>query len=221
MSHYKSLVGNRYGMLTVLERVEDYVSPKGSISTRYRCKCDCGNEILAVRPQLVYGGTISCGCYRKNKNKKQNEYSINGDVIEVNHPKGKILLDIEDIELVRSKKFYVGKNGYVYIDKVLLHRHLLNEKNGIVDHINHNKLDNRRNNLRSCDYSINGINKRCSSNTGYIGISRSKKGYFNVSIDSKYIGVKHTLEDAIRFRNEHLEGSKLAKYNTFIKRGEA
>jgi hypothetical protein len=49
-------VGERYGMLTVIER-------RTSGGTPVRCRCDCGAETL-VRPagSLPAGNTKSCGC---------------------------------------------------------------------------------------------------------------------------------------------------------------
>lgn len=53
--------GKRFGRLTV---VADSGKRKGS-SVLWRCRCDCGNEVLAVRHELVCGKTTSCGCVGK------------------------------------------------------------------------------------------------------------------------------------------------------------
>lgn len=46
----------------------------------------------------------------------------------------------------------------------------------MVDHINRNGLDNRRANLRPCDHSSNGWNRRAQVNkSGYIGVYKSKR----------------------------------------------
>ena len=57
------LTGKRIGMLTVLKRVEDYISTlqSGSISTQWLCKCDCGNEVIK-RGRSLRNGAQSCGC---------------------------------------------------------------------------------------------------------------------------------------------------------------
>ena len=58
----EALIGQKFGMLTVMERVEDYVSPKGQHHVQYLCKCECGNEKIVSAPCLKYGRTKSCGC---------------------------------------------------------------------------------------------------------------------------------------------------------------
>ena len=55
------LTGIRFGMLTVIRRVEN--GPNRT--TRLLCRCDCGNEKVVACIELVNGDTRSCGCYRK------------------------------------------------------------------------------------------------------------------------------------------------------------
>lgn len=56
-------VGDRFGMLTVLERVEN-----GARRTlRYRCRCDCGAEVVVFGCSLASGHTKSCGCLRRER----------------------------------------------------------------------------------------------------------------------------------------------------------
>ncbi len=59
------LVGERFGMLTV---TEDSGQRKGS-SILYRCQCDCGGKILAIRHELVGGMVRDCGCRPKSEKK--------------------------------------------------------------------------------------------------------------------------------------------------------
>ena len=60
--NFIDLTGQRFGMLTVIERVDDYVSPSGAKSPRWRCICDCGNEKIVLSQHLRAGGVVSCGC---------------------------------------------------------------------------------------------------------------------------------------------------------------
>lgn len=55
-----SLVGNRYGKLLVVERVEN--NRFGHVC--YRCKCDCGGETIVDATNLRNGNTNSCGCIK-------------------------------------------------------------------------------------------------------------------------------------------------------------
>lgn len=58
---HKSLVGNVFGRLTVLEEIG-----KTSLGEyRYRCKCSCGNEVIVGASNLTSRNTKSCGCLHK------------------------------------------------------------------------------------------------------------------------------------------------------------
>ena len=55
----KNLVGQRFGKLVVVELLED----SNKFNRRlYRCKCDCGNEVIVQSSCLLNGYTSSCGC---------------------------------------------------------------------------------------------------------------------------------------------------------------
>ena len=56
-SNFVSLVGQRFGSLVLTE----YIKNKG----KYKCICDCGNEILSTAINLKSGNTKSCGCQSK------------------------------------------------------------------------------------------------------------------------------------------------------------
>lgn len=61
MSKYKSinsLVGKKYGKLTVVEEVGKNKYGK----TICKCKCDCGNTVNVLSNSLRIGHTTSCGC---------------------------------------------------------------------------------------------------------------------------------------------------------------
>lgn len=83
------MIGNKFGKLTVLSRVEDYVSPQGQKQPKYHCLCDCGNTVDIVAQSLRDGVTQSCGCITT---------SIGEDNIQ------KILLK-NNIEFIREYKF--------------------------------------------------------------------------------------------------------------------
>ncbi len=90
---------------------------------------------------------------------------------------------------------------------IRMHRLINNTPDGLfTDHINQNKLDNRRSNLRTADRSLNMLNRpRFKNNTsGYRGIdyNRAKgKWRFRLQIQKKQQTTHYfaTLEDAIEY----------------------
>ena len=59
-----NLIGQRFGLLTVVRRESDQISPSGQHHTRYLCQCDCGNEKVIIANNLKRGKVTSCGCSR-------------------------------------------------------------------------------------------------------------------------------------------------------------
>ena len=62
MSKLIDLTGQRFGRLTVIERAEDYITPKGKRRTRWLCKCNCGDKAVVLSYHLKRGAVKSCGC---------------------------------------------------------------------------------------------------------------------------------------------------------------
>ena len=61
MGKFIDETGNRYNRLTVIERAP---TPKGKYGGWWKCKCDCGNEVLVASSSLRKGLTNSCGCMK-------------------------------------------------------------------------------------------------------------------------------------------------------------
>lgn len=72
MGRFKDLTGMRFGRLTVVELVDDYVSPKGKHRKQYKCLCDCGTEKVIIGENLSRGLTLSCGCLQKERGAEAN-----------------------------------------------------------------------------------------------------------------------------------------------------
>ena len=66
-----NLIGQRFGKLIVVEKAEDYISPKGKHESKWLCKCDCGNEKVIRQSDLRSNRTKSCG-HCKSYSKEQN-----------------------------------------------------------------------------------------------------------------------------------------------------
>lgn len=57
----EDLTGKKFGLLTVIEPAPDYVTPKGCKVPMWRCKCECGNEVITRGSSLKSGHTKGCG----------------------------------------------------------------------------------------------------------------------------------------------------------------
>lgn len=65
-------IGDRFGRLVVTEDAGFKASPSGVRRRAYRCKCDCGNEVVETGTLLKSGCVKSCGCHRRDRMKKLN-----------------------------------------------------------------------------------------------------------------------------------------------------
>ena len=104
---------------------------------------------------------------------------------------------VDDVDFVRVNRFrwYLHKiTGYVIKgtrkEKTSLHRFLMGSPlNKDVDHINHDRIDNRRKNLRICTRSQNQANKNHAAGRsglkGVIWITQKKKWVARVKKEGK------------------------------------
>ena len=220
-----NLIGQKFGRLTVVKRVEDYISPKGQHSARYLCKCDCGNESIVKSIYLKSGHTKSCGCIRSEKitalNKKYNTYDLSGEYgIGYTSKNEPFYFDLEDYDLIKNYMWSKDNNGYIRTvinnKTIKMHRLIMNpSKNNVIDHINHIVFDNRKNNLRICTYQENRMNTGLRSNntSGETGV------YFNKEIN-KWTPQIYVNGNAIRLGNysdfnEAVKARKIAEKKYF------
>lgn len=218
------LTGQRFGRLTVVSRAENYVSPTGkSRHLRWDCICDCGNKCTVYGDALKAGRTKSCGCLQKENlniiNKhgriKTNKYEIVGETVYVTVEKSeeKVICDLEDWEYLKEYYWNLNTNGYVTAvtsgrKRAMMHKLIMPDNTyEVVDHINRNKLDNRKGNLRYTTYSVNAQNRSLTPNNknGCFGVRKSKNRWQAIitSYGKKiFIGSFKTKEEAIAARKE-------------------
>src|SRR5687768_6687250 len=68
---YVDLTGHKYGRLTVIELAERTSPGK----YKWRCRCECGKEVVVLGNSLRTGNTLACGClYTKHKGRRTIEY---------------------------------------------------------------------------------------------------------------------------------------------------
>lgn len=96
---------------------------------------------------------------------------------------GKVaFVDDEDFEYLNQWKWSFTYSGALRFDKmhggIYMHRLIMNTPDGMeTDHINHNRLDNRRENLRICTTAENQHNSLIpfDNTSGYKGVCWEKK----------------------------------------------
>ena len=104
---------------------------------------------------------------------------------------------IDDDDFIRTSSFHWGIWGkYKYVATrvngvcIYLHRFIMNAPDGMhVDHINGDRLDNRKTNLRIATAQQNAMNQHrvVKSNSGYKGVSfRSDTGKYSAHITFNY-----------------------------------
>lgn len=220
----EDITGNRYGKLTVFEFDENMSLDKKRSS--WKCKCDCGNIVSVTKNNLISGNSKSCGCVAPIKTTIRNQSNIKNNDYEFYdlYVKGKLsnsdsyfYIDNDDFEVVNRYCWHVSTGGYAETiergsrKRISMHRLIMSieDKETEVDHINHNKLDNRKSNLRPCKNSENGKNKKIMNTniSGEIGVSYKaslNKWQASITSDCKriYLGVYSDFDDAVKARKE-------------------
>jgi hypothetical protein len=169
MNKFDDLTGKKYGRLTVIERVPNL--PNSRV-TRWKCICECGKSVEVNRNNLLHKKVRSCGCLAteltRKRTKKYNNYIplFVGYTTNTNKP---FFIDYEDIEKIKEYCWHESKNGYIETrnfktgKRIFLHKLILNT-NKTIDHINRNKADNRKLNLRIVTPQQNCMNKSIQKN---------------------------------------------------------
>lgn len=121
------------------------------------------------------------------------------------------LIDLDDVDKVNQYKWYMS-HGYVRsaTANTFLHRLVMNcPEEMVIDHINHNPLDNRKSNLRICTKQQNNMNKKFMSNntSGCMGVywtNREKRWISKICYKGEEIclGYYKTKEEAIEARKQ-------------------
>ena len=214
----KDLAGKRFGRLTVLRQAESQVSENGSRSTMWECLCDCGKETVVSGAHLQNGHTKSCGCLAlETKSRRSNNdihYEFKDDyVIGYTRSGEHFIFDPDDFETVSKYCWSIANTGYVAArgsDGKIIHLHRLVSKatmNMVVDHINHDKLDNRKCNLRAGEQKINVWNMglRRNNTSGVTGVSfdNSRMKWHSTLVENgifHYLGRFDSFDDAVAAR---------------------
>ena len=102
-AQFEDLTGKKFGRLTVIERAEDHVTPKGQHQRRWLCKCSCGMEKVFYATQLKTG-TNSCGCLKEERKEKRRIEKERQKIEERNKR-------YEERERIKEQRLRLRKNG--------------------------------------------------------------------------------------------------------------
>lgn len=161
----------------------------------------------------------------------KNKYAGNPYRIPLRNNKGIIveyaLVSQEDYERVLSKKWHLSKgyaNATIDRHNIRMHHFVFKKpkENHVIDHINQDKLDNQRSNLREVSYSSNANNiskKDFTTSSQYKGV-RYRKNLFNARYndirlysgkDERQAGIIYDVYTYQKF-GEHANNNKLISY---------
>lgn len=126
--------------------------------------------------------------------------------IPVGDERAEALVDDGDLPLVEAVRWSLHTAGYAMTGSPTryMHRLIMRAPKGLeVDHINGDKLDNRRQNLRLATRSQNEVNKTSRPNkSGFRGVTAMPCGTYRAYIveqgRTRYLGRYHTASDAAR-----------------------
>ena len=160
-----------------------------------------------------------------------NEIVLYDDYAEVllynkhNEEVGRFKIDLEDIDIIKEHRWSLDSKGYVRTRgkmSISIHKLIMGGcDEDTIDHINHDRLDNRRCNLRACSFSENDINKSIQINntSGIAGVYKNEKSGLwcaQIKINNQTIplGSSSSFEKAIQIRKE-AEEKYFGEYSLF------
>lgn len=199
------ITGMKFGKLTPIE----VVGKNKRRQLMWKCKCDCGNESVACGSEMRLGRIKSCGCSRKEeikfKHKRGNDYDLTHEYGIGYTTKGEIFyFDLEDYEKIKPYSWYASR-GYIQTlsgkTHISMHRFVLNASK-IVDHINHNKSDNRKSNLRECTPAQNSMNRNGVAGITFDKLSNKWNAYIGINYKRINLGYFKVKQDAIEARKK-------------------
>lgn len=222
------MLGMKFGKLLVIEKIDErkYSGKNNTPYIQWKCKCDCGQEIIVTGKSLRSGNTKSCGCLNREINaqrlsqqrKGYNDYELHENYVTMYTLKHEpFYVDLEDFDYVKDICWFIGADNYLYgkyqNSHLKLHSYIMSRyeyidgKNYIVDHIggDNTRNDNRKSNLRVVTFKQNAMNrKRRTDNTsGITGVSWSdNENKWVAYIGNKHLGRFNNKNEAIQVRRQ-------------------
>ncbi len=119
--------------------------------------------------------------------------------LPVHNSQEEILIDRSAYDSLRLHRIWINEEGYAYNENGLIHRQILGFKKNdgnITDHINRDKLDNRKVNLRNCTAKENTLNSMSDYRKKYKGASMDGDMFkSSITINGKNIFLGRWVEE--------------------------
>ena len=178
--------------------------------------CDCRHYAKGYCAKHYYqfkrhGHILERSIYDANEIIEYDDYAEIVLYDKYGNEAARAIIDLEYIDSVKQYKWHLLSSGYAYSTKLgLLHRYIVNpSEDMVVDHINRNPLDNRRDNLRVCTQHENIFNTsmQCNNTSGVIGVTWDKSrnkwiAQIQINGKNKHLGRYNTKEEAIEARRQ-------------------
>ena len=191
------LVGKRFGSLVVME----YAGQDNRSRTTWKCKCDCGREVIVVGSYINRGRQRSCGCKRGRYKHGLTDTKLYNTYDNM----------VKRCYIITNPKYkdYGGRGITIceeWRDKEHGRENFMNWafENGYSDDLTLDRIDNNGNyepkNCRWTDYRTQVLNRRVSrSKLGIRGVYAYGKRYrANIRPNGKliHLGTFDTIEEA-------------------------
>ena len=214
-------MGQKIDRWTVIKRVEN--GKYGESMWLCQCECNGENSLKIIRgSHLKDGGTKSCGCLQRELLAKNNKLRLKYNTYDLSEEYGigwveegeEFYFDLEDYDLIKNYSWKEDQSGYIYTcldnNLIKMHRLIMNCPEDMdIDHIFHNKRDNRKSELRIVTESQNMMNQkiRIDNTSGVKGVSwdnRIDKWQAYIGINNKIIrlGYYDNKKDAVKIRKQ-------------------
>ena len=200
-----------------IREIEKHSNRKPKTKCTLPC-CVCGGKFSAFFDgspycnkhwqRMYHNGTII-----PKVRAKTCSFDVSGDLLTITTKSGSVIIaDSEDFEKLSKHSWCIDAKCYpvANVDGKItaMQRFLMNPPKGmVVDHMNGDKLDNRKSNLRICTPRQNAQNQR--GNKGRelpIGIRKTKAGKYvaRICVDRKsiHIGTFQNIDDAVSAREK-------------------
>ena len=148
----------------------------------YECQCEnCGHISFKDAGEIGKSKSSKCSYCAPDYKFKITDNCATGTLLHG----GLFLVDADMVTDVSQKRWYKDSKGYIVSkdggEKIFLHRFVLGYSNAdevLVDHVNRNTTDCRRNNLRLVTAQQNAMNRSIGKNntSGYVGVCYDKRG---------------------------------------------